>query len=213
MTHDPWLEQVRFGTDGLVPVVAQDRRTGDVLMLAWANREALGQTLRTGFAHYWSRSRQALWKKGETSGHLQRVAEMPPRLRRRHGALPGGPDRSRLPHRAADLFLDRGASRWEHRRRSRSRRTLAHPAGHDHRRRAAERPPGSYTVSLLDHGIAKISQKVGEEAIEVVVAANAEDDRHLAAESADLIYHLLVLLRARGVELGDVLQALEAREK
>jgi len=79
--------------------------------------------------------------------------------------------------------------------------------------RAVERPQGSYTVTLLDHGVAKVSQKVGEEAVEVVVAANAEDGTRLASESADLLYHLLVLLQVRGVALAAVLQALEAREK
>ncbi len=68
-----WLDAIRFDAQGLVPVIAQDVRTKEVLMLAWANAEALEATRRTGFAHYWSRSRKALWKKGETSGHLQRV--------------------------------------------------------------------------------------------------------------------------------------------
>jgi len=68
-----WLDEVRFDAHGLVPVIAQDAHSGAVLMLAWANAEALERTLATGFAHYWSRSRRALWKKGETSGHLQRV--------------------------------------------------------------------------------------------------------------------------------------------
>ncbi len=213
MTHDPWLEQVRFGADGLVPVVAQDRRTGDVLMLAWANREALARTLETGFAHYWSRSRQALWKKGETSGHLQRVTEC--RLdcdadTVLYRAEQTGPacHTGRRTCFSTVVRPDGGTTEG------------ADPGGHLLTRlattiaaRAADRPAGSYTVSLLDHGIAKISQKVGEEAIEVVVAANAEDDRHLAAESADLIYHLLVLLEARRVPLDDVLRRLEEREK
>ena len=76
MTAANWLEEVRFGADGLVPVVAQERLSGDVLMLAWANREALEQTLLSGKAHYYSRSRQTLWRKGETSGQTQRVVEM-----------------------------------------------------------------------------------------------------------------------------------------
>lgn len=76
MTAANWLEEVRFGTDGLVPVVAQERLSGDVLMLAWASREALEQTLLSGRAHYYSRSRQTLWRKGETSGHEQRVVEI-----------------------------------------------------------------------------------------------------------------------------------------
>jgi phosphoribosyl-ATP pyrophosphohydrolase len=78
-------------------------------------------------------------------------------------------------------------------------------------RRAAERPEGSYTVRLLDRGVPKVSQKVGEEAVEVVVAANAEDDARLAAESADLLYHLVVLLQARGIGLDAVLRELDAR--
>ena len=76
MTAANWLEEVRFGADGLVPVVAQERLSGDVLMLAWANRDALEQTLLSGQAHYYSRSRQTLWRKGETSGHAQRVVEI-----------------------------------------------------------------------------------------------------------------------------------------
>ena len=80
-------------------------------------------------------------------------------------------------------------------------------------RRAAERTPGSYPVTLLDHGLAKVSQKVGEEAVETVVAAHAESDDRLANEAADLLFHLLVLLRARGVSLDTVLRTLEAREK
>jgi phosphoribosyl-ATP pyrophosphohydrolase len=80
-------------------------------------------------------------------------------------------------------------------------------------RRAAERPPGSYTVQLLDRGVAKASQKVGEEAVEVVVAANAEEPERLASEAADLLYHLLVLLEARGVPLDAVWGELERREK
>lgn len=76
VTRDHWLEQVRFSAEGLVPVVAQDRRHGTLLMLAWADRDALARTLETGQAHYWSRSRQAPWRKGESSGHTQRVVEM-----------------------------------------------------------------------------------------------------------------------------------------
>ncbi len=213
MTHDFWLDQVHFGADGLAPVVAQDRRSGDVLMLAWANREALGLTLASGAAHYWSRSRNSLWKKGESSGHTQRVHEV---------RLDCDADTVlyRVDQTGPACHTGRPTCFSTVVRPDGSTAEGTDPGGHLLTRlattiaaRAVERPVGSYTVSLLDHGIAKISQKVGEEAVEVVVAANAEDDRHLAAESADLLFHLLVLLQARGVSFGDVLSALEDREK
>lgn len=213
MTRDQWLEKVDFGPDGLVPVVAQDGRSGTVLMLAWANREALALTLASGRAHYWSRSRQALWRKGETSGHDQQVHEI--RLDcdgdsvlyrvEQHGPAchTGQPTCFFTSVRPDGTMIERadpGGSQL-----TRLATTIAE--------RATERPADSYTVKLLDKGAAKISQKVGEEAVEVVVAANAEDGPRLASESADLLYHLLVLLQARSVPLDDVLLALQQRER
>lgn len=213
MTRDQWLDSVRFGGDGLVPVLAQDRRSGNVLMLAWANREALGLTLSSGQAHYYSRSRQAPWRKGETSGHEQRVTEI--RLDCDGDAILYRVDQVGPACHTGQPTCFSTAIRPDG-----SSVAGPDPGGHLLTRlattiaaRAAERPADSYTVKLLDRGIAKVSQKVGEEAVEVVVAANAEDAARLASESADLLYHLLVLLRARGVELDDVLRALEAREK
>lgn len=212
MTRDPWLEQVHFGPDGLVPVVAQDHRNGNVLMLAWANRQALEQTATTGDAHYWSRSRKALWKKGETSGHSQRVREI--RLDCDGDTVlyrvdqVGPACHTGQPTCFSTVVRPGGAE------------TQSEPGAHlltrlaaTIRQRALERPENSYTVKLLDKGVAKISQKVGEEAVEVVVAANGEHNGRLASESADLLYHLLVLLEARRVPLDDVLRALEEREK
>ena len=204
---------VRFGADGLVPVVAQERRSGDVLMVAFADREALDRTLATGFAHYHSRSRGALWKKGETSGHVQRVTEI--RLDCDGDALLYRVDQTGPAcHTGAPTCFS----------------TAVEPAGNlapgpdagGHiltrlattiARRAAERPAGSYTVKLLEAGVPAISQKVGEEAVETVVAANAEDSGRLASEAADLLYHLLVLLQARGVPLDQVWQELESRTR
>jgi phosphoribosyl-ATP pyrophosphohydrolase/phosphoribosyl-AMP cyclohydrolase len=213
VTPDQWLEQVRFGADGLVPVVAQDRRNGNVLMLAWATREALVQTAATGQAHYWSRSRQRLWRKGETSGHVQSVAEI--RL-----DCDGDTVLYRVDQEGPACHTGQPTCFSTVVRRDGSATPETEPGGHlltrlasTIARRAADRPAGSYTVRLLDHGVAKISQKVGEEAVEVVVAANAEDGTRLASESADLLYHLLVLLQARGVPLDDVLRALEERER
>ena len=208
-----WMSAVRFGSDGLVPVVAQEQRTGDVLMVAYADREALERTADTGQAHYFSRSRRAIWRKGETSGHVQRVSEI--RLDCDGDTILYRVDQDgpachtgtrtcfstvRLPDGTVATEEDGGGHLL-----TRLAATIA--------RRAHDRPKGSYTARLLDRGVAKISQKVGEEAVEVVVAANSEDDGRLASETADLLYHLLVLLHARGVPLDRVWRELENREK
>ena len=216
MSENNWLSAVRFGPDGLVPVVVQEQRSGDVLMVAYADREALERTLSTGQAHYFSRSRKILWRKGETSGHEQRVAEIrldcdgDTVLYRVEQTGPACHTGSRTCFSSAVAGAN-GSAGLE---------AGDDPGGHLLSRlaaviesRAAERPEGSYTTRLLDAGIAGVSQKVGEEAVELVVAANAQDDARVAAESADLLYHLLVLLKARGVPLDTVLRELEAREK
>ena len=216
MSENNWLSAVRFGPDGLVPVVVQEQRSGDVLMVAYADREALERTLSTGQAHYFSRSRKTLWRKGETSGHEQHVAEIRLdcdgdtvlyRVEQRGPACHTG---TRTCFSSA-VAGGNGAATVE---------AGEDPGGHLLSRlaaviesRAAERPEGSYTARLLDGGIPGVSQKVGEEAVELVVAANAQDDARVAAESADLLYHLLVLLKARGVPLDAVLRELENRSR
>jgi phosphoribosyl-AMP cyclohydrolase / phosphoribosyl-ATP pyrophosphohydrolase len=214
VSQNSGLSAVKFGVDGLVPVVAQEVRTGDVLMLAFANREALERTLSTGLAHYYSRSRASLWQKGETSGHVQRVWEV--RLDCDGDAVlyrvdQTGPachtgTRTCFSTRVSGSDCPSGDDE--------------DPGGHlltrlaaTIARRAIDLPPDSYTAKLLDRGLPKISQKVGEEAIELVVAANAETDERLASETADLLYHLLVLLQARGVPLDAVWRELETRMK
>lgn len=212
MTPAPWLDTLRFDSAGLVPVVAQDATTGDLLMLAWADRAALQQTLDTGFAHYFSRSRGALWRKGETSGHEQRVHEV--RLDCDADAVlyrvdqTGPACHTGTPTCFARVAGPSGTSEGDD------------PGGHRLTRlarmiadRQRERPSGSYTSTLFERGIPAISQKVGEEAIETVVAAHAESDERLASEAADLLFHLLVLLEARGVPFRAVLNELAARER
>jgi phosphoribosyl-ATP pyrophosphohydrolase/phosphoribosyl-AMP cyclohydrolase len=216
VSENNWLSAVRFGADGLVPVVAQERRSGDVLMVAYADREALERTRSTGLAHYFSRSRRAPWRKGESSGHEQRVAEIRLdcdgdtvlyRVEQSGPACHTG-TRTCFSSVVAETDGQGGLQAGED------------PGGHLLSRlaeviaaRASDRPEGSYTARLLDQGVAKVSQKVGEEAVELVVAANAEDDARVAAESADLLYHLLVLLKARGVPLDAVLRELEHRSR
>ena len=217
MSENNWLSAVRFGPDGLVPVVAQEQRSGDVLMVAYADREALERTLSTGLAHYFSRSRNTLWRKGETSGHEQHVAEIrldcdgDTVLYRVEQTGPACHTGTRTCFSSALAGGNGRGARLE---------AGEDPGGHLLSRlagviasRAAERPEGSYTARLLDAGIPAVSQKVGEEAVELVVAANAQDDARVAAESADLLYHVLVLLKARGVPLDAVLRELEHRSR
>jgi phosphoribosyl-ATP pyrophosphohydrolase/phosphoribosyl-AMP cyclohydrolase len=211
VTQESWLERVRFDPDGLVPVVVQDARNGDVLMLAWASREALAKTRATGRAHFWSRSRGALWRKGETSGHEQQLEEI--RLdcdgdTVLYRVIPSGPACHTGQRTCFSSMVQADGSLEE----------AADPGGHLLTRlstllrdRAATRPTGSYTVELLDRGVSRIAKKVGEEAVEVVVAATAEDDGRLASETADLLYHLLVLLTARGLPPDAVWQELQTR--
>jgi phosphoribosyl-AMP cyclohydrolase / phosphoribosyl-ATP pyrophosphohydrolase len=219
VTAANWLEEVRFGPDGLVPVVAQERLSGDVLMLAWASREALEQTLLSGKAHYYSRSRQTLWRKGETSGHEQRVVEI--RLDCDGDAVLYRVEQTGPACHTGTRTCFSKAVRRDSSPQDESIRPVEEedPGGHQLSRlaaliasRARNPQPGSYTVSLLEQGRGKISQKVGEEAVEVVVAANSEDEHRLASEAADLLYHLLVLLQSRGVPLGAVLKELQDRE-
>ncbi len=213
MSDDAWLSHIKFGADGLVTVVAQESGSGNVLMVAFANQEALQRTRSSGLAHYYSRSRKSLWRKGATSGHEQRVAEI--RVDCDGDAIlyrvvqtgpachTGDPTcfaRVVTPGGDTDHTPDPGGHALER-------------LGARIRARAEERPAGSYTVRLLDHGPIKIAQKVGEEAVEVVVAALAQEDQRLVAESADLLYHLLVLLEARGIPLDRVWRELEERSK
>ncbi|MGH7698997.1 MAG: bifunctional phosphoribosyl-AMP cyclohydrolase/phosphoribosyl-ATP diphosphatase HisIE [Gemmatimonadales bacterium] len=200
MTPDNWLEAVHFGDDGLVPVVAQSALAGEVLMVAYADRDALERTRATGDAHYHSRSRGGPWRKGETSGHTQTVRDVRVDcdgdavlylVRQSGPACHTG---------AATCFGDPAGPLL-----ARLRATIA--------QRARTRPEGSYTAQLLAGGVERIAQKVGEEAVETVVAATAADDDRLAAEAADLLYHLLVLLEAKRVPLDRVLDELERRQR
>ncbi|HET7601269.1 MAG TPA: bifunctional phosphoribosyl-AMP cyclohydrolase/phosphoribosyl-ATP diphosphatase HisIE [Gemmatimonadales bacterium] len=213
MSDDAWLSRIKFGADGLVPVVAQESRSGDVLMVAYADQEALRRTRSSGLAHYYSRSRRVLWQKGETSGHVQRVREI--RIDCDADAVLYRVEQTGAACHTGDptCFAERvtPSGEVEH-----TAEAPAHPLDRLAARvaaRAAERPAGSYTVRLLEGGASAVARKVGEEAVEVVVAGLAEDDGRLVAESADLLYHLIVLLRARGVPLERVLEELDNRSK
>jgi phosphoribosyl-ATP pyrophosphohydrolase/phosphoribosyl-AMP cyclohydrolase len=212
------LSSVKFGADGLVPVVTQESRSGDVLMVAYANREALDRTLSTGLAHYFSRSRGKLWQKGETSAHVQRIVEV--RLDCDGDAVLYRVEQTGPACHTGTRTCFSTVVSGEAGKRESGAGIEEDPGGHVLSRlahtvaaRARTKPSSSYTAQLLASGVGKISQKVGEEAVEIVVAANSEDDERLASEAADLLYHLLVLLQARGVPLDAVWREIESRKK
>lgn len=202
------VREISYDASGLVPVVAQDASTDEVLMLAYASREAVEKTLSSGEAHYYSRSRAEIWRKGETSGNIQRVVEVrldcdgDALLYRVESAGPACHTGER-----SCFFTSLAGSDGEV---SDLGKTLTRLAGTIAERRR-EMPEGSYTAKLLDRGTGYTAQKVGEEAVEVVVAA-LEDER-LAEESADLLYHLLVLLEGRGVGVEEVARVLDERHR
>lgn len=206
----PWTDQITFDDRGLVPVVAQDARTGEVLMLAWANAEALRLTRETGRAHYWSRSRASLWIKGETSGHAQEIVDVRVdcdadavlyRVRQTGPACHTG-ERSCF-HRVVEDGDALGPAA--------DPRPMAARLEGIIEERARERPEGSYTTYLFAQGVDKILKKVGEEAAETIIAAKNGDNAELRSESADLLFHLMVLWRERGLDAGEVWDELERR--
>ena len=186
---------------GLVPVVVQDRRSGDVLMLAYANAEALARTAETGLAHFWSRSRRALWRKGETSGNGLRVREVRTDCDRDSLLLVVDPEGPACHTGSRTCFGEDGP-------------TAAGVLDELQRvivQREGAAPDSSYTARLFAKGPDHVLKKIGEEATEVVIAAKGETDERLASEAADLVYHLLVALRQRGVGVEQVLETLKSR--
>jgi len=197
--------EIAYDEQGLVPVVVQDWRTGEVLTLAYANAEAVRRTRETGQLHLWSRSRQELWHKGATSGNYQAVRAL--RLDCDGDALlalvePAGP----ACHTGARTCFHNGDTETPapHEALPALERTLAD--------RKRDRPSGSYTVELLDDP-PRIGAKVEEEAEEVARAAREESDDRLDEEAADVLYHLTVLLHSRDRTLTDAEEVLNGRRR
>jgi phosphoribosyl-AMP cyclohydrolase / phosphoribosyl-ATP pyrophosphohydrolase len=189
---------------GLLPAIIQHAASGAVLMLGYMNREALGETLRRGRVVFFSRSRQCLWEKGETSGHTLRLLGVRADCDRDAllvSALPTGP----VCHLGTRTCFGDGPLH--------EAAGLAFLGALEHviAQRLAERPQDSYTARLYEAGPRRIAQKVGEEGLEVALAAAAETDDKVVAESADLLYHLLLLLKSRGLRLEQVVAELESR--
>jgi phosphoribosyl-AMP cyclohydrolase / phosphoribosyl-ATP pyrophosphohydrolase len=205
------VDELRFDGQGLIPAVVQEADTGELLMVAWMDRSAVEKTLVSGIAHFWSRSRQAPWMKGETSGHVQHVESVfvdcdgDTLLVHVHQegvachtgqrtcfftTLKGGSGVA--PRPAPSGMLERLERIIEERK--------------------VNRPAGSYVAGLLAAGEAQMCRKIGEEATEVITAAlGGEGDRRLTEEVADLWFHTLVLLGARGIPLREVLKELARR--
>jgi phosphoribosyl-ATP pyrophosphohydrolase/phosphoribosyl-AMP cyclohydrolase len=202
---EPIDEQVSYDERGLVACIVQDWTSGEVLMLAYMNEQALRHTRETGELHLWSRSRQEPWHKGATSGNVQKVRAL--RLDCDGDALlalvePAGP----ACHTGERTCFHRGDldPSAPHETLPALERTLG--------ARASERPEGSYTVELLDDP-QRIGEKVREEAEEVARAAREESDQRVDEEAADVLYHLLVLMRSRGRSLTDAARVLDDRRR
>ena len=183
---------------GLLPAIVQDAAALRVLMLGYMDRAALAATLASGQVTFYSRSKQRLWTKGESSGHVLELVSIEADCdadtllvqARPHGPTCPLDRTSCFPDAPGDGLAELDA-------------LIA--------QRGRERPQGSYTTRLFEGGIRRIAQKVGEEGVETALAAVAQDDEALLGEAADLLYHLTVLLRARGLSLEDARQVLAAR--
>lgn len=201
MSFDP--EAVKFDEHGLVPAIVQDARTREVLTLAYMNRESLALTLETKQTWFWARSRQRLWHKGESSGNTQDVVAISSDCDNDAIVVlvnPAGPachkgTRSCFGLENTDVsnVLDELYGLIQNRER--------------------ERPEGSYTTYLFDKGLDKILKKVGEESAETIIAAKNVEQKPFVSEVSDLIYHLLVLLVAKGVSLDEVREELAQRRQ
>lgn len=201
--------EIAFDTHGLVPCVVQEWSTGEVLMLAYMNKEALDKTLETGFTWFWSRSRAGLWNKGETSGHVQRVREL--RYDCDADSLLALVEQTGAACHTGDHTCFDGRLLSEPASSGPLFQTLADLYRTISGRKAAP-PASSYTARLFEGGVPAIGAKVEEEAAEVVEAAAEGDIPHTVYEAGDVLYHLLVLLAQLDIPLSDVWAELERRK-
>jgi phosphoribosyl-AMP cyclohydrolase / phosphoribosyl-ATP pyrophosphohydrolase len=204
---DTEVAQLDFGkSDGLVTAVVQHADTGAVLMVGHMNREAVEATLQRKRAVFYSRSKQRLWEKGESSGHTLDVVDLIADCDRDCLLVLARPRGPACHTGTATCFGDPPRSAAER---------LAFIAELERVvvQRVAERPEGSYTARLFAEGPKRLAQKVGEEGVETALAGVSDDESALVAESADLLFHLLLLLRARGIPLDRVVSELAARHR
>ncbi|MCS7084089.1 MAG: bifunctional phosphoribosyl-AMP cyclohydrolase/phosphoribosyl-ATP diphosphatase HisIE [Aquificaceae bacterium] len=206
------LEELKFDQNGLLPVIAQDWHSGEVRMFAWANKEAIELSLKTGFAHYYSRSRGSIWKKGETSGELQRIVDIRIDcdgdailyliIQEKNIACHTG-ERNCFFKSLKDPSQGISISPFEILKRL-EEIILS---------RLEEAPEGSYTARLASEGKDRVFQKFGEEAIETLIALKNEDEKAITDEVSDLLYHLLLSLSMKNIPIEKVLLELISRVK
>jgi phosphoribosyl-ATP pyrophosphohydrolase/phosphoribosyl-AMP cyclohydrolase len=197
------IDKLNFGKlNGLIPAVVQDASTSQVLMVGFMNREAVAKTVEEGRVTFWSRTRSRLWQKGETSGNTLTVSSI---------AVDCDGDALLVKAHPAGPTCHTGAFTCFGEGKDGSGSAVINKLEEIIRDRAKKLPDESYTASLLKQGTARIAQKVGEEAVETVVAAMQKDCDALKEEAADLLYHLLVLLQDQGVSMDDVSNVLKKR--
>jgi len=199
------ISKLKFDERGLIPAIVQDFRTREVLTLAYMNAESFARTVETKETWFWSRSRNKLWHKGETSGNIQKVVEL--LLDCDGDAIvvlvdPAGP----ACHTGAQSCFETSRSYKQ----TNSDQLLDRLYGIV-KERNEQRPEGSYTTYLFNEGLDKILKKFGEESTETIVAAKNDEEERLVAEVADLVYHLIVLLVARGISLDQIREELARR--
>jgi phosphoribosyl-AMP cyclohydrolase / phosphoribosyl-ATP pyrophosphohydrolase len=202
---DPWETLDWNKGDGLLPAIVQDAGSGAVLMLGYMNREALAATLATGDVTFWSRSKGRLWTKGESSGHFLKLKEI---------AADCDGDTLLITAQALGPACHKGTPTcWGESPPRAAAQQLAFLGFLEQliAQRIATRPAGSYTAKLLDQGMRRIAQKVGEEGLELALAGVAQSDPEIIGEAADLVYHTLLLLKAKGLSLSQVVVELERR--
>lgn len=197
---------INFNKDesGLIPAIIQDQHSNKVLMLGFMNQESYDKTVQSGLVTFYSRTRKRLWTKGEESGNFLNVVSITPDCDQDTlliKAIPAGP----VCHTGADTC-------WEENNPTDDFYFLKTLQDYIFRRKN-EMPKGSYTTSLFESGTAKIAQKVGEEAVETVIEAMANNDERLIYEASDLVYHLMVLLTHKGYSFSDLASELKKRHK
>ena len=201
------VDEIDFAKgNGLVPAIVQDAGSGAVLMLGYMNREALEQTLARKRAVFFSRSKQRLWEKGETTGHTLDVVDV---------ALDCDADTLLITAHPRGPACHNGTLTCFGNEMRTAAGGIAFLATLEQvvEQRATQKPEASYTARLLEKGIAKVAQKVGEEGVETALAGVSDTNEKVVEESADLLFHLLVLLRARGLTLAQVVRQLESRHR
>jgi len=206
-----FIEELRFNEKGLLPAVAQDWLDGAILMLAWVNKDSLKETLKTGEVHYWSRSRESLWHKGETSGHFQILKGIRFDCDSDSLVLSVNQVGSIACHTGArscfykDIDLNKTSKIHS------PRADLCSELFEIIKDRSTSPKSGSYTNALLESGDNKILKKIGEEGSEFVMACKDDDPKSIANEAADLIFHIQVALRYHKVDWRNVLEVLDER--